>query len=105
MLSNPQFQIASQLLIGLMRQARSRDRGDQIADVRHALEVSAELIRQWQGNHLPTRDYAPPTPAAQARTKEALVDRAFVATDQWRRDRGQKQVPGSSTVRFGPAIH
>ena len=48
MFSHPQFQVASQLLIGLMFQGPSRQLGDRVEDVRHALEVSAELIRQWE---------------------------------------------------------
>lgn len=105
MLSNPQFQIASQLLIGLMCRTRSYDRCDQVADVRQALEVSAELIRQWQGDHAPTRDYTPPTSAAPPRTKEALVDRTFVSTEEWRRNRTHKQLPHPSTGRPGPSLH
>jgi len=105
MLSNPHFQVASRLLIGLMCRARSRDRGDQIADVRHALEVSAELIRQWRGNHLPTRDYAPPTSPQQGAHKcaaglfERIAAKQCCVEGAARQGENYPQNPGSLFFR------
>ncbi len=42
-----QLHIASQLLSALMFQTPSRDMDDREADIRHALDVAAELMRQW----------------------------------------------------------
>lgn len=42
-----QLHIASQLLSALMVSTPSRDIDDRDVDVRHALDVAAELIRQW----------------------------------------------------------
>lgn len=81
----PQFLVAGQILTGLMCGRHPRESGECAKEVSYALEASAELIRQWQGRSAPTLDYKPPTPTGAARTREALVDRAFVATEQWRR--------------------
>ncbi len=105
MLSNPQFQIASQLLIGLMCRTKSYERSDQVADVRQALEVSAELIRQWESDRLPNCSYTPPTPASPARTREALVDRSFVSTEEWRRKRAERGTTVPPTREPGPTVH
>lgn len=105
MLSNPQFLVAGQILTGLMCGRQPRESGECAQEVRYALEASAELIRQWQGLAVPTLDYKPPTPAAATRTREAVVDRAFVATEQWRRDRVPKASRAPSPGNSGPALH
>jgi hypothetical protein len=105
MLSNPQFLVAGQILTGLMCGRHPRESGECAKEVRYALEASAELIRQWQGLAVPTFDYKPPTPTAAARTREALVDRAFVATEQWRRDRMPKATRAPSPGSAGPVLH
>ncbi len=104
-LSNPQFQIASKLLIGLMCRTKSYERSNQVADVRQALEVSAELIRQWEGDRLPNCAYTPPAPASPATTREALVDRSFVSTEEWRRNRAARCTPAPPTRKTGPTVH
>jgi len=105
MLSHPQFLVAGQILTGLLCGRHPRESGECSKEVTYALEASAELIRQWQGLNLPTYDYKPPTPAAAARTREALVDRTFVATEQWRRDRMTKASSAPSLGSSGPALH
>lgn len=105
MLSNPQFLVAGQILTGLMCGKHPRESGECAKEVSYALEASAELIRQWQGLSVPTLDYKPPTPTGAARTREALVDRAFVATEQWRRDRMPKATRAPSPGNSGPALH
>jgi len=105
MLSHPQLQIAGQILIGLMCRGRSRELSDRVIDVRHALEVSAELIRQWEGEHRSKCDYTPPSPAVAAKTREALVDRAFVSTEQWRQKRTSKQTSEPTTRKPRPTVH
>ncbi len=54
-----QLQIASQLLSALMVQTPSRDIDDRDVDVRHALDVAAELMSS--GDRLRPRGAAPPT--------------------------------------------
>ncbi len=105
MFSHPQFQVASQLLIGLMFQGPSRQLGDRVEDVRHALEVSAELIRQWEEDQPRRGKFTPPTPVPQTRTREAVVDRTFIPTDEWRRSRAKKSTSPSTSRGSGPAIH
>ncbi len=105
MFSHPQFQVASQLLIGLMFQGPSRQLGDRVEDVRHALEVSAELIRQWEEDQPRRGKFTPPTPVPQTRTREAVVDRTFIPTDEWRRSRAKKSTSPSTSRDSGPAIH
>lgn len=105
MFSHPQFQIASQLLIGLMSQGSSRQMSDRVEDVRHALDVSAELIRQWEEDQPRRGKFTPPTPVSQTRTREAVVDRTFIPTDEWRRSRAKKSTSPSVSRNSGPAIH
>lgn len=105
MFSHPQFQVASQLLVGLMFQGPSRQLGDRVEDVRHALEVSAELIRQWEEDQPRRGKFTPPTPVPQTRTREAVVDRTFIPTDEWRRSRAKKSTSPSTSRDSGPAIH
>ncbi len=105
MFSHPQFQIASQLLIGLMSQGTSRQLGDRVEDVRHALDVSAELIRQWEEDQPRGGKFTPPAPVPQTRTREAVVDRAFIPTDEWRRSRAKKGTLPSVSRNSGPSLH
>ncbi len=105
MFSHPQFQVASQLLIGLMFQGPSRQLGDRVEDVRHALEVSAELIRQWEEDQPRAAKFTPPTPVPQTRTREAVVDRTFIPTDEWRRSRAKESAPPSVSRNSGPSVH
>lgn len=105
MFSHPQFQIASQLLIGLMSQGASRQLSDRVEDVRHALDVSAELIRQWEEDRPRGGKFTPPTPVSQTRTREAVVDRTFIPTDEWRRSRAKKSTSPSVSRNSGPSIH
>ena len=105
MFSHPQFQIASQLLIGLMSQGSSRQLSDRVEDVRHALDVSAELIRQWEEDQPRGAKFTPPTPVPQTRTREAVVDRTFISTDEWRRSRAKKNTSPPTSLSSGPAIH
>ncbi len=105
MFSHPQFQIASQLLIGLMSQGSSRQLSDRVEDVRHALDVSAELIRQWEEDQPRGAKFTPPNPAPQTRTREAVVDRTFIPTDEWRRSRAKKSAPPSVSRNSGPSVH
>ncbi len=105
MFSHPQFQIASQLLTGLMSQGTSRQLGDRVEDVRHALDVSAELIRQWEQDQPRSAKFTPPTPVPQTRTREAVVDRTFIPTDEWRRSRAKKSTPPLTARNSGPSVH
>lgn len=105
MFSHPQFKIASQLLIGLMSQSPSRQLSDRVDDVRHALDVSAELIRQWEEDKPRRGKFTPPTPVPQTRTREAVVDRTFIPTGEWRRSRAKKSPSPSASRNSGPAIH
>jgi hypothetical protein len=105
MFTHPQFQIASQLLTGLTCQVGSRHLSDRVDDVRHALDVSAELIRQPEMDQPRGAKFTPPTPVPQTRTREAVVVRTFIPTDEWRRNRAKKGNSPSVSRSSGPVIH
>ncbi len=105
MFSHPQFQVASQLLVGLMSQGSSRQLSDRVEDVRHALDVSAELIRQWEEDQPRGAKFTPTTPVAQTRTREAVVDRTFIPTEEWRRNRAKKNTSSTESRNSGPSVH
>lgn len=92
-----QLHIASQLLSALMVNTPSRDIDDRDVDVRHALDVAAELIRQW-GPTTPPGGFTPP-PAA-GTSLRMPVDRSLPppempeSMEQWRSSRINTPMPG-----------
>jgi len=92
-----QLHIASQLLSALMVNTPSRDMDDREADIRHALDVAAELMRQW-GPTTPPVGFNPP-PAA-GRSLSMPVDRSLPppempeSMEQWRSSRINTPMPG-----------
>lgn len=56
---DPQLEIASRVLSGIIAQDRNRKLPDRLDDIRHSLEVAAELIRQRDGNQTPALDHKP----------------------------------------------
>lgn len=81
---------------------------DRMQDIRHSLDVAAELMRQQSGRDgaPPTYDYAPPQPTEEPRTREALIVREMVSQEQWRVNRQHKAAPDpTATPRKKPTIH
>ncbi|KKY08440.1 hypothetical protein DGN16_05835 [Xanthomonas citri pv. fuscans] len=103
-----QLRIASQLLGHLLSQQSNRTIPGSMLDIRYSLDVAAELMRQQNGGNgaPPTYDYAPPQPAEEPRTREALIVREMVSQDQWRANRQRKAAPDpTATPRKKPTLH
>lgn len=71
---DPQLEIASRVLSGIIAQDRNRKLLDRIDDIRHSLEVAAELIRQRDGGQSPDYDLTPRL-APGPRTMERKIER------------------------------
>lgn len=71
---DPQLEIASRVLSGIIAQDRNRKLPDRIDDILHALEVAAELIRQREGHGAPTLEHKPRL-SAPAKAMERKIQR------------------------------
>ena len=100
----PKLEIASRLLSGIISQDRHRTLGDRSDDIRHSLEVAAELIRQSDERSPPDLDLTlrPPVPI---KTREALIEREQVSLDELRSDRKRQAPPRASDLVKGPTLH
>lgn len=56
---DPQLEIASRVLSGIIAQDRNRKLSDRMEDILHSLEVAAELIRQRDGHTTPALEHKP----------------------------------------------
>jgi hypothetical protein len=74
---DPKLEIASRVLSGIIAQDRNRQLIERVDDIRHSLEVAAELIRQRDGGETPTYEHKPPLHAA-PKTLERKVEREEV---------------------------
>ncbi|KAB7776254.1 hypothetical protein [Xanthomonas sp. LMG 12459] len=118
------LQIASRLISGLLCQERHCRLPDRVDDIRHALEVAAEMMRQYRGGSSapPAHDYVPPTPAPtlpppasssppqaprqqEIRTREAVVVRDIPSVEEWRKNRRGKGAPDPEADRKKPTLH
>lgn len=112
--ANVELRIASRLLPALMAQSETRDIAQREADIRHALDVAAALMRQFAASPAgqAQQSYAP-GPGGRSLPRAATVDRAqeppsFVSQEEWRRARGLGPAPTSQSSRkpsSGPSIH
>lgn len=106
MMQDPQLDIASRLLIGLIGQNRSRVLAERMDDIRHATEVAAELIRQNQPRGPAQLEHTlKPRPAFKVREK--VVDRDAVSLlGLLKAKRAEKaaEKPASSTSKK-PTLH
>ncbi|MFA4756883.1 hypothetical protein P2B09_22965 [Xanthomonas perforans] len=92
--------------------------------MRHALEVAAEMMRQYHGGSSapPAHGYVPPTPAPtlpppaspspsqaprlqEIRTREAVVVRDIPSVEEWRKNRRRKGAPDPVANKKKPTLH
>lgn len=118
------LQIASRLISGLLCQERHCRLHDRVDDIRHALEVAAEMMRQYRGGSSapPAHDYVTPTPAPtlpppaspsasqahrlqEIRTREAVVVRDIPSVEEWRKNRRRKAAPDPVANKKKPVLH
>ncbi|WP_267122993.1 hypothetical protein [Xanthomonas sacchari] len=118
------LQIASRLISGLLCQERHCRLPDRVDDIRHALEVASEMMRQYRGGSSapPAHDYVPPTQAPtlpppasssppqaprqqEIRTREAVVVRDIPSVEEWRKNRRRKAAPDPVANRKKPTLH
>jgi hypothetical protein len=103
-----QLRIASRLLGHLLPQLPHKTVPASLLHIRYSLDVAAELMRQQSGGNgaPPTYDYAPPQPAEEPRTREALIVREMASQDQWRANRQRQAAPDPiATPRKKPTLH
>jgi hypothetical protein len=122
------LQIASRLVSGLLCHERHCRLPDRVNDIRHALEVAGEMMRQYRGGSSapPAYDYAPPKPGPtlpppaslsqpqaprpqETRTQQAIVVREIPSVEEWRKNRRRKDTldpdPVANTKRPKPTLH
>lgn len=99
---DPQLEIASRVLSGIIAQDRNRKLLDRIDDIRHSLEVAAELIRQRDGGQSPDYDLTPRlTPGP--RTMERKIERD--ETPPFSELLAERQAREAAKPRKGPTLH
>lgn len=100
----PKLEIASRLLSSMISHDRNRKLSDRSDDIRHSIELAAELIRQTAEQSPPDLDLRlrPPMPI---KTREALIEREQVSLDELRSDRKRQAPPRASDLVKGPTLH
>lgn len=100
----PKLEIASRLLSGIISQDRNRKLDDRSDDIRHSLEVAAELIRQSGESTPPDLEltFDPPRPI---KTREALIERENVSLEELRSSRKRQTPSRASDWVKGPTLH
>ncbi|MPT01340.1 MAG: hypothetical protein E2581_23030 [Pseudomonas sp.] len=108
-MTDPQTRIATQLLSGHLYRAKDLTANERSEDIRLALELAEELLRQ-RGSGVPTFENSPPrsdlSPAVTA-TKEQLIEREPLAALDilLANRRGRAAEPAEKPMRKGPTIH
>lgn len=108
--ANVELRIASRLLPALMAQSGTRDVAEREADIQHALDVAAALMRRFAASPAgqAQQAYVPSTgarPAPRAATvSRDQVPPTFVSQGEWRKARGLAPAP-SPRKPSGPTIH
>lgn len=100
----PKLEIASRLLSSIISQDRNRKLSDRSDDIRHSIELAAELIRQTDEQSPPDLDLTlrPPVPI---KTREAVIEREQVSLDELRSDRKRQTPARVSDLIKGPTLH
>lgn len=100
----PKLEIASRLLSGIISQDRNRKLDDRSDDIRHSLEVAAELIRQSGERSPPDLELTldPPRPI---KTREALIEREQVSLEELRSNRKRQTTSRAADGIKGPTLH
>lgn len=112
--ANVELRIASRLLPALMAQSGTRDVAEREADIQHALDVAAALMRRFAASPAGQVQHAfVPSSGGRSAARAATVDRGqdpptFVSQDDWRKARGLGPAPTTQSTRkspSGPSIH
>lgn len=108
--ANVELRIASRLLPALIAQSGTRDVADREADIQHALDVAAALMRRFAASPAgqAQQAYVPSTGMRSApRAATVIRDQVpptFPSQEEWRKARGL--APASSPRKpSGPTIH
>ena len=101
----PTLEIASRLLSGIISQDRNRRLDDRTEDIRHSLEVAAELIRQSDDRKPPELDLTLDPPPI--KTREAVIQREELSLSDLRaqRQRTASSPRASDMVKGPPTLH
>ncbi len=108
--ANVELRIASRLLPALIAQSGTRDVADRDADIQHALDVAAALMRKFaaspagqaQQTYVPSAG-ARPAPRAVTVSRDQ-VPPTFVSPEEWRKARGLAPAP-TARKPSGPTLH
>lgn len=73
---SPLVEVASRLLSGVIGKDHIRTLADRGSDLRHALDMAAELLRLSEGHCPPVLEHVP-TPRPSIAVRERVVDREF----------------------------
>lgn len=112
--ANVELRIASRLLPALMAQSETRNVVEREADIQHALDVAAALMRRFAASPAGQVQHAfVPSPGGRSPPRAATVDRAqeppsFVSQEDWRKARGLGPAPTTQSTKkppSGPSIH
>lgn len=98
---DPQLEIASRVLGGLVGQNNSRKLADRHDDIVHALELAAELLRQG-GHHGQPMDELTLRPRAEVKTRERIIQREDVPLDELI---DKRRSTGPTRSSRGPTLH
>lgn len=108
--ANVELRIASRLLPALIAQSGTRDVAEREADIQHALDVAAALMRRFAASPAGQAQHTyAPIAGPRATPRAATVSRdqvppAFISQEEWRKARGLAPAP-SPRKPSGPAIH
>ncbi len=108
--ANVELRIASRLLPALIAQSGTRDVAEREADIQHALDVAAALMRRFaaspagQAQHTYAPSAGPRATPRAATVSRDQVPPTFISQEEWRKARGLAPAP-SPRKPSGPAIH
>jgi len=103
--ANTELRIASRLLPALMAQSGTRDIADREADIQHALDAAALLMRRFAASPAGQVQHAyVPSSGSRSAPRAAAVDRAqapptFPSQEEWRKSRGLPPAPTPQAAR------
>lgn len=108
-MTDPQTRIATQLLSGHLYRAKDLTTNERSEDIRLALELAEEILRQ-RGHGVPTFENSPPTSELGSKltaTKERLIEReSLTPLDTLLANRrGRTAGPAEKPRHKGPTIH
>lgn len=109
--ANVELRIASRLLAALIAQGGTRDVAERKADIQHALDVAAALVRRFAASPAGQVQQAyAPSPRDRAPARAATVNReqgppTLLSLEEWRKARGLAPAPSPRKPSTGPTVH